>query len=442
VAKLDKNTKEAIGLLSIGTFLEYFDLMLYIHMAVLLNELFFPKTDPFTASLITAFSFCSTYVLRPFAALIFGWIGDNIGRRTTLIITTFLMSISCLIMVVVPTYAQIGIAATWIITICRVIQGMSSMGERVGAEIYLTEITTPPKQYPIVTLIAGFGTLGMFAALGVATFVTSYGMNWRYAFGFGISVALIGAVARTRLKETLDFVDFKKYSRAKLEQQNIDIKKIEEALDAPIFTQKVPSKTSWALFFIQCAYPIGFYFIYGYCSDILKVKFHLPPEAVIQNNLIVSLFELVEVLIILPILSYYIYPLKIMRVKLVLFFAGVVVCPYLLSIATSSYDIFLVQVILTCVAIGITPATAIIYQHFPIARRFTYAAFIYALARAIMYIITSFAIIYLVDKFGYYGIIIIMLPIILGYMFGLDHFEKLEKECGNYPEGWFNISSK
>ncbi len=62
---LTREQKEAVGLLSIGTFLEYFDLMLYVHMAVLLNELFFPKTDAHTAMLITAFSFCSTYLYRP-----------------------------------------------------------------------------------------------------------------------------------------------------------------------------------------------------------------------------------------------------------------------------------------------------------------------------------------------------------------------------------------
>ena len=60
--KLTRKQKEAVGLLSVGTFLEYFDLMLYVHMAVLLNELFFPKTDPFTASLLSAFSFCSILV--------------------------------------------------------------------------------------------------------------------------------------------------------------------------------------------------------------------------------------------------------------------------------------------------------------------------------------------------------------------------------------------
>ena len=142
-SKLNKAQKEAIGLLSIGTFLEYFDLMLYVHMAVLLNELFFPKTDPFTASLLSAFAFCSTYLLRPFGALIFGYIGDNIGRKATVIITTLLMAFSCFTMAILPTYAQIGITAAWIVTICRIIQGMSSMGEFIGAQLYLTEITKP-----------------------------------------------------------------------------------------------------------------------------------------------------------------------------------------------------------------------------------------------------------------------------------------------------------
>lgn len=438
MARLDKNTKEAIGLLSIGTFLEYFDLMLYIHMAVLLNELFFPKTDPFTASLITAFSFCSTYVFRPIGALIFGWIGDNIGRRVTLIITTFLMAASCMVMAILPTYAQIGISASWIITICRIIQGMSSMGERIGAEIYLTEITTPPKQYPIVTLIASFSNLGMTVALAVATFVTSYALNWRYAFWFGLSVALIGIIARTRLRETPDFVDFKKYSKAKLEQQHIDTKKIKEALNAPIFKQTVSKKTTLALFLIQCAYPVCFYFIYGYCSDVLKTTFNYTPEQIIQNNLIVSLYDLLMVLIVLPFLSYYFYPLKIIKVNLTIFFIGILFAPYLLSIAQSPFHIFVIQSILAPFSLGIIPAAAIFYSHFPIAKRFTYTSFIYALARAIMYIITSFGLILLVKAYGYYGLLFVMAPIIVGYMFGLNHFENLEKECGNYPEGWLN----
>lgn len=442
MARLDKNTKEAIGLLSIGTFLEYFDLNLFIHMSVLLNGLFFPKTDPHTVFLITAFSFCSTYVFRPIGALIFGWIGDNIGRKAIVVITTTMMSMSCVVMGVLPTYAEIGITAAWLMILCRIIQGMTSMGERVGAEIYLTEITTPPKQYPLVALIAGFATLGGVGALGFANLIISTNVSWRYAFFGGAVVAIIGAVARTRLKETRDFVDFKKYSKAKLESQHIDDKKIKEALNAPIFKQEVTKKTTLSFFFIQCAHPIGFYFIYGYCTSLLTTKFNCPPEIIIKQNFIVGLFELLKMMIIVPFLSYYIYPLKIIRVKLVLFFIGILACPYFLSIATSSHDIFLVQIAFSLIAIGSGPGLPIFYSHFPIARRFTYGGVIYAIARAAMYVITSFAIIYLVEKFGYYGLLIIMFPVILGYMFGLNHFEKLEKECGNYPEGWFNISSK
>jgi MFS family permease len=90
---LNREQKEAIGLLQIGTFLEYFNLMLYVHMAGLLNELFFYKTDPHAASLLAAFAFCIPYMLRPFGALVFGYIGDNIGRKTTVIITTMMTAL-------------------------------------------------------------------------------------------------------------------------------------------------------------------------------------------------------------------------------------------------------------------------------------------------------------------------------------------------------------
>ncbi|XVN40469.1 MAG: MFS transporter [Rickettsia endosymbiont of Argas persicus] len=124
---LTRNQKEAIGLLSIGTFLEYFDLMLYVHMAVLLNELFFPKYDPFVNSLLNAFAFCSTFVFRPVGAIIFGWIGDNIGRKATVIITTGIMALTCIITATLSPYSEIGKAATIVITLCRVAQGISSI---------------------------------------------------------------------------------------------------------------------------------------------------------------------------------------------------------------------------------------------------------------------------------------------------------------------------
>ena len=210
LSSLNRTQKEAVGLLQVGTFLEYFDLMLYVHMAVLLNDLFFPKTDPKTASLLTAFAFCSTYLLRPFGAIFFGYIGDHLGRKTTVIMTTMIMSVSCIIMATLPTYAQIGITAAWIVTICRIAQGLSSMGEILGAEIYMTEITKPPVQYPAVGLIGCASRVGTVAALGVAMLVTSQGFNWRNGFWIGAAIAVVGSVARTRLRETQEFVDMKR----------------------------------------------------------------------------------------------------------------------------------------------------------------------------------------------------------------------------------------
>ena len=107
---LTREQKQAVGLLSIGTFLEYFDLMLYVHMAVLLNQLFFEPADPLTASLYTALAFCSTFVFRPIGALIFGYIGDNIGRKSTITITTFLMAGCCFTMLVIYDFCARNIS--------------------------------------------------------------------------------------------------------------------------------------------------------------------------------------------------------------------------------------------------------------------------------------------------------------------------------------------
>ncbi len=90
------------------------------------------------------------------------------------------------------------------------IQGMSSMGEIVGAEIYLTEVVKPPLQYPVVMMIAIASILGGVFALALASLFTSYGFNWRYAFWIGVVIALVGAIARTTLRETVDFADAKR----------------------------------------------------------------------------------------------------------------------------------------------------------------------------------------------------------------------------------------
>jgi MFS family permease len=426
--KLTKEQKEAIGLLSIGTFLEYFDLMLYVHMAVLLNELFFPKTDPNTASLITAFSFCSIFVFRPFGALIFGYIGDNIGRKATVVITTFLMSISCIVMATLPTYAQIGITASWIITICRVVQGMSSMGEIVGAEIYLTEVVKPPLQYPVVMVIAIASILGGVFALALASLFTSYGFNWRYAFWIGAVIALVGAIARTTLRETVDFADAKRRVEISLKKNGLTT----EVLASDYLYQKKGNKiTLLSLFFIQCGWPICFYFTYIYCGNFLKQNLGFAADQVIHQNFVVSIIALLGYIVVTA-LSYKIHPLKILQFKLWVFCPFAIITPYLLNHIDHHLQLFCIQAFFVLFVLSTNPATPVFYTHIPIFRRFTFGSLIYAMSRAIMHVTTAFGLVYLEKYFGHWGIMMLIIPMCIGFTFGLFHFRKLEIEAGNY----------
>lgn len=407
---LNKNQGESVALLSIGTFLEYFDLMIYIHMAVLLNSLFFPKTDAHTAALLTAFAFCSTYLLRPLGALVFGYIGDHIGRKVTVVITTTMMSLSCLVMANLPTYAEIGITAAWIVTICRIVQGMSSMGEISGAQIYLSETIPSPARYSAVALLAFSVALGTSAALGLASFVTSFGLNWRLAFWAGATIAVVGAVARTKLRETPDFADAKRRVKDK-----IKFKKHE----------KVNQKTSIALFLMDCMWPLCFYFSYVYCGNILKDSFNLTPEQVIHQNFVVSLVQILSLLLFV-FLSYKIYPLIILKAKLIISSAIILTCPYWLNHISHPFYLLVLQCLIIFFAADAAPATSIFYRHFPVFKRFTYISFTYALSRALTYIVTSFGLVYLTEIMGNWGILIIMAPVCIGYMIGLKHFENLD----------------
>lgn len=426
---LTRNQKEAIGLLQVGTFLEYFDLMLYVHMAVLLNELFFPKSDPHSAALITAFAFCSTYVLRPFGALIFGYIGDHIGRKTTVIITTMMMAISCTIMANLPTYAQIGIAATWIITCCRIVQGLSSMGEIIGAEVYMSELIKPPEKYPAVACIGGASQLGTVFALGIASLVTHYGFNWRIAFWIGAGVAVVGSVARTRLRETPEFLEKIQHIHNKIKKEP---QGNENIISRTIKTQQLINKTKmnrkayWAYITASLGWPMSFYLIYMFFNKPLKENFGYSSEDIIFHNFLLSIFSLLVLAIIIVVCTK-IHPIRIVKFKGQLSILVMVLLPFLISNSTSTVHIFLLQSTLIASAMALIPAYPIFLKNIPTLKRLTTASFIYALTRAVMYVTTSFSLVFLTESLGYYGLWIVTLPVSIGFLWSVSHFEKLDK---------------
>jgi len=436
-SSLNREQKEAIGLLQIGTFLEYFDLMLYIHMAVLLNELFFPKTDLHTISLLAAFTFSITFIFRPIGALVFGWIGDHIGRKATIVISTIMMSISCLIMANLPTYAQIGISAAWVMIFCRIVQGMASMGEIMGAQIYLTESIRRPVSYPAVASITVFAILGGMVALGVATLATSYSLNWRIAFWIGAGIAIVGSFARTRLRETPEFLELKRQQireavaeLSREEGSEISAKVPQQA--RADWKQHEKFKTLLSLFFIYCGYPLTFYLSFMYFNPILKNDLGYSSGDIIKRNFFLSVM-MVTFYIFWVILSSRIHPIKILKARGFFFLSFMVALPFLIIMMPNSVSLFLLQALILMVPLDSMPALAVPIYHLPIYRRFTYASILLAVGQALIFTISSFGLTYLGEYFGTFGLWFITLPVAVAFLYGVFHFERLERKLGIYP---------
>lgn len=421
---LNKNQMQIIGLLSIGTFLEYFDLMLYIHMTLFLNEIFFPITNPHNAILLAAFAFCSSYIFRPFGAMVFGLIGDKIGRKSIIIITTFMMAVSCIVMANLPTYKEIGVAASIIVTICRAVQGMSSVAEFIGAQLYLTEILKPPISYIAVMLIPITSVIGTAAALYMASKVIANDLSWRYLFWFGGVLAFVGFFARTKLKETTDFI--------KAKNNNMINQNKADSLPK-ITSPNVNFNTILALFFMHSSWPVCSYFCYIYAGNILKNHFAFTSMQILHENLIISIVNLF-VLILFAYYSYLIYPLKLAKLLLIPFVITIIAGPYWLNSHFTANNLFIVRLLVLLFAPCSGLVAAVSFVHVPVLKRFTYVGLTFAISNSIFYCITPFILVYLIDIFNYWGVTIITLPLTICFLWAIIHFEHLEKLLFNNNE--------
>ena len=417
--KLTRAQKEAVFLLSIGTLLEYFDLTLYVHLSTILNDLFFPKTDPMIAKLLAVTAFCMTFVLRPVGGYIIGRIGDTIGRKHTVLITTFLMAGSCLTIAIFPTYAEVGIWATVAILLCRMVQGFSSLGEIVGAGVYLAETLKSPYKYVANGLIDVQTKIGGMFALGVASLVLNSNFSWRYAFFIGAGIAIIGLVARTRLRETLEFVNYK--ARIKLHKQLNDGNIIE----------KVGARLCVTMMIAVILCPFGYYTSYIYLGDFMKDSLGMTAEQVINHNF---KFSIIDVLIVsfFAYLYKFIHPINITIVLGFILLFTLLLTPYCLEnihVLGGENMIFILQA-----GIGqiISINLLMWMKHFPISKRFTAAATIFGISTAIGYAVVAYGLIPLTRWFGYYGIWVLYAPIIIGFIWALNYLMKLEKASGTY----------
>src|SRR5215203_2552825 len=152
---------------SAGTLIEWYDFYIFGSLSTILSQKFFPDVNPTAALLSTLATFAAGFIVRPFGALVFGRLGDVIGRKYTFLLTLVLMGGSTFLIGLVPSYATIGGWAPFLLLILRLLQGLALRGEYGGAATYVAEHSPANRRGFYTSWIQATATLGLFVSLGV-----------------------------------------------------------------------------------------------------------------------------------------------------------------------------------------------------------------------------------------------------------------------------------
>ena len=205
---------------SMGNAVEWFDFAIYGFLATFIAANFFPAGDETAALLKTFAIFAAAFFMRPLGALVFGPLGDKIGRQRVLAIVILLMSGATVAIGLLPTYASIGVAAPLLLFVLRCLQGFSAGGEYGGGAVYLAEFAADKRRGLTITFMAWSGVVGfllgsvtvtLLQALLPADAMNTFG--WRIPFLIAGPLGLVGLYIRLRLGDTPQFAELSKTDR-------------------------------------------------------------------------------------------------------------------------------------------------------------------------------------------------------------------------------------
>lgn len=204
--------KRAVKAASLGNAMEWFDFGIYSYLAVTIGHVFFPSGNA-TVQLISSFAtFAVSFLVRPVGGMVFGPMGDKIGRKKVLAMTMIMMAIGTFAIGLIPSYAVIGFWAPVLLIFFRLVQGFSTGGEYGGASTFIAEYA-PDKRRGYFGSFLEFGTLaGYVGAAGLVTVLTTLldggameSWGWRVPFLVAGPIGLVGLYLRLRLDETPAF---------------------------------------------------------------------------------------------------------------------------------------------------------------------------------------------------------------------------------------------
>jgi MFS family permease len=201
---LGKDHRKVIFASSLGTVFEWYDFYLYGSLAAIISRQFFSGVNETAAFIFALMAFAAGFAVRPFGALVFGRLGDLVGRKYTFLITILIMGASTFVVGLLPSYAAIGIAAPIILIVLRMLQGLALGGEYGGAATYVAEHAPQGKRGLYTSWIQTTATLGLFLSLmvilGVRTLVGEEAFaDWGWRVPFLLSIVLLGVSVWIRL---------------------------------------------------------------------------------------------------------------------------------------------------------------------------------------------------------------------------------------------------
>jgi MFS family permease len=207
---------------SVGTLIEWYDFYIFGSLATVIAAQFFPKSNPTAALLSVLGTFAAGFIVRPFGALVFGRLGDLIGRKYTFLLTLIIMGGSTFAIGLVPGYNSIGFAAPLIVLLLRLLQGLALGGEYGGAATYVAEHSPNNRRGYFTSWIQTTATLGLFVSLGVilltrhlldndqAKSIAKFNdWGWRIPFLISIVLVIISIYIRLKMKESPMFEKIK-----------------------------------------------------------------------------------------------------------------------------------------------------------------------------------------------------------------------------------------
>lgn len=203
-ARLTREEFRVIGASCVGTVFEWYDFILFGAIAPIVGRQFFANTDPTTGLIFALLAFSAAFIVRPFGAVVFGRIGDLIGRKYTFLVTILIMGLSTFFVGLLPTYASIGIAAPTLLIALRLLQGLAIGGEYGGAAVFVAEHSPAGRRGLYTGWIQTTGTLGFVISL-LAILVTRTVLGepafaeWGWRVPFLVSIVLLAISVWMRL---------------------------------------------------------------------------------------------------------------------------------------------------------------------------------------------------------------------------------------------------